>query len=191
MKKFLALCVGLALLGGQAAPSLGFQEYPSLEIAPYVGYIQYDGDIPHYVSNLVYGFRADLRTIPKIGFQFHYASSASTGSFPSQPFGLDEYVQRIQLNVTRDFYLTSGWLFGGFGGIGRFVRQQGDLYDTDFSLQAGFLGRRNLWGPLYMRADVGWTGAFLKDHDPESAFGDRSLTHNFEAALTLSFLLDN
>ncbi len=191
MKKFLALCAGIVLLAGLTGPAAGFQEYPSLEFAPYVGYIKYDGALPDYNANLAYGFRADLRTMAAIGFQFHYAASSTTSSFPSQPFGQDDYVQRIQLNLTRDLHLMSGVQLSVYGGVGRFARHQGEFYDTDFSLQAGVSGRRNLWGPLYLRGDLGWTGAFLEDYDTDAAFAERTLTNNYDAALTLSFLFDN
>ena len=191
MQKLLALSLGLALLGATAAPVVAFQEYPSIEFAPYVGFIQYDGSIPDYQTNLAWGFRMDLRTVSTFGFQFHYAISSSTGSLGSLPLGKDDYVQRIQLNLTRDLFLRSGVQFSGCAGLGRFARHSAELYDTDFSLQAGVSGRRNLWGVLYLRGDVGWTGAFLQDFDSAAVFADRTLTHNFDATLTLSFLFDN
>ena len=66
-----------------------------------------------------------------------------------------------------------------------------ELYDTDFSVQAGVGARRNIFDRLYVRGDIGYTGAFLKDHDPESTFGERTLTNHFDFSLTFSLLFDN
>lgn len=191
MKKLAVLSCAALLVAALAAPGLAFQEYPSLEIAPYVGYVAYDGDMTSYMSNLNFGFRVDLRTIAALGFQFNYSRSKILGDFPGQPFGKDDYIERVQLNFTRDLRLQSGIYFYGFAGVGSFNRHSAALYDNDPSVQAGLGFRRNLFGPLYLRGDIGWTGAFLKDYDPDGAYGDRTLTHHLDGALTLSFLFDN
>ncbi len=191
MTKLFALLCGLVLIAGLAGPGFAFQEYPSLEISPYVGYLAYDSQMTDYASNLAYGIRLDLRTTSLVGFQFHYALSASAGDFPGQPFGQDEYVERIQLNLTRDLFLVSGLFISTYIGGGSFNRHLADLYDTDPSVQAGISARRNLWSDLYLRADFGWTGAFLQDHDSEAQFAERTMTSHYDASLTFSFLLDN
>ncbi len=180
MKKLAVLICGIALFTLAATPGFAFQEYPSLEIAPYVGYIVYDGDMTEYMSNLAYGFRVDLRTMAALGFQFHYARSTREDDLPSFPFGTDDYVERIQLNFTRDTLLSKGIFFSSYLGVGSFNRHGVDVYYNDPTLQAGVAFRRNLVGPLYLRGDLGWTGAFLDE-----------LTHHLDAALTFSLLLDN
>ncbi|MCP4547778.1 MAG: hypothetical protein GY835_15055 [bacterium] len=192
MKKLIAPIIGLVLLASVADPSLAFQEYPSIEIMPYAGYLLYDSDMDTYSSNLTYGMRIDLRTMALVGFQFNYALSASSADFPNSHFGKDDYVERIQLNLTRDLLLTRGVFISGYGGIGSFNRRTAQYYENDFSIQAGLSARRNIRDFLYLRADAGWTGAFLHDTDPNAMFGDGStLTHHFEAALSFSFLFDN
>ncbi len=191
MKKLAALLCGIVLFTLAATPGFAFQEYPSLEIAPYVGYIAYDGDMTDYMSNLAYGIRLDLRTMAALGFQFHYARSTRDDDLPGVPFGSDEYIERVQLNFTRDVMLSGGIFFSGYAGVGSFNRHSPELYDTDPTLQAGMAFRRNLVGPFYLRGDLGWTGAFLKDHAAGSTFEERTLTHHLDAALTFSVLLDN
>ncbi|MBM4117076.1 hypothetical protein FJ251_04920 [bacterium] len=190
MKRLVAsLCA--ALLLALVKPALAFQEYPSLEVAPYAGYLLYDGDLTTYTSNLALGLRLDLRTFALLGFQFHYARSASTADFPGVAFGEDDYVERIQLNLTRDLLLSGGVFVSGYAGVGSFNRYTKAIYNNDPSVQAGLGFRRNLVGPFYLRGDLGWTGAFLKDRDPDSPFAERSLTHHLDAALTFSVLFDN
>lgn len=191
MNKFAVLISGLALLAALSGTARAFQEYPSLEVAPYVGYLLYDSELAEYESNLSFGLRVDLRTFAMLGFQFHYARTASTADFPGQPFGADDHVDRVQLNLTRDLTLTRGFFIYGYGGVGSFSRTVGDFYEHDWSLQAGLGVRRNLIDKLYLRADGGWTGAWLSDDDPAGRFADTTLTHHFEAALTLSVLFDN
>lgn len=185
-----SLCAAL-LLVALAVPALAFQEYPSLEVAPYVGYLIYDGELDTYMSNLALGLRLDLRTFAMLGFQFHYARSASTADFPGVAFGEDDYVERIQLNLTRDLLLSGGVFVYGFAGVGSFNRYTAAIYTNDPSVQAGLGFRRNLVGPLYLRGDAGWTGAFLKDPAADAPFAERTLTHHLDAALTLSVLFDN
>lgn len=191
MKKLAVMLCGFALIASVAAPSLAFQEYPSFEISPYVGYVAYDSGMTSYMSNLAFGFRLDLRTMAALGFQFHYARSSSSADFPGLPLGEDDYVERIQINFTRDLLLRSGIFFSGYVGVGSFNRHSATLYDNDPSLQAGLGFRRNIVGPLYLRGDLGWTGAFLQDHAEGSLFHERTLTHHLDAAFTFSVLLDN
>lgn len=191
MKKLAVLFCGITLLVAMASPGLAFQEYPSLEIAPYVGFIAYDGNMSSYMSNLAYGFRLDLRTMAALGFQFHYSRSTSIDDLPGVPFGNDEYVERIQLNFTRDIVLTTGTFFSGYVGVGSFNRHTALKYDNDPSVQAGVEFRRNLVGPFYFRGDLGWTGAFLKDYAEGDPYYERTLTHHLDAAITISVLLDN
>ena len=191
MRTLAASLCGLALLAAVASPGFAFQEYPSLEVAPYVGYLLYDSNLTHYSSNLDFGVRLDLRTMEMLGFQFNYAISGSTVGFPGIPFGKNSYVERIQFNLTRDLVLSRGIFFYGFAGLGTFVRHTTAVYNSDPSVQAGLGFRRNIVGPLYVRGDVGWTGAFLKDSDPADPYYDRTLTHHFDGALTLSVLFDN
>ena len=191
MKKLASLLCGLLLLAGLSGSGQAFQEYPSLELTPYVGYLLYDGDLSTYQSNLAFGVRLDLRTMAALGFQFNYARCAMAGDFPSQPFGQDEYVELVHLNLTRDLFLARGVYVSGYAGLGSFNRRTEAEYDTDPSIQAGLEARRNLFDMLYLRTSVGWIGAFLKDHDPEAQFAERTLTHHFGFAVTVSFLFDN
>ncbi len=191
MKKLAVLFCGITLLVAMASPGLAFQEYPSLEIAPYVGYLAYDGNMTSYMSNLAYGMRLDLRTMAALGFQFHYSRTTTTADLPGVPFGADEYVERIQLNFTRDVMLTTGMFISGYAGVGSFNRHTPIEYNNDPSVQAGLAFRRNIVGPFYFRGDMGWTGAFLKDHDEGATYYERTLTHHLEAAITISVLLDN
>ena len=57
MKQLVALLCGLVLLAGLAESGSAFQEYPSLEFAPYVGLIAYDSALTDYQSNLAFGAR--------------------------------------------------------------------------------------------------------------------------------------
>ena len=191
MRTLAASLCGLVLLAAVASPGLAFQEYPSLEVAPYVGFVFYDGNMTDYQSNLALGLRLDLRTMAAVGFQFHYARSASTADLPGFPFGEDNYVERIQLNLTRDLLLSRGIFFYGFGGVGSFNRHTAALYTNDPTVQAGLGFRRNIVGPLYVRGDMGWTGAFLKDPGADDRYHERTLTHHFDGALTFSVLFDN
>jgi hypothetical protein len=191
MRSLAASLCALVLIATAATPGLAFQEYPSLEVTPYLGYIIYDGEMTNYMSNLAVGLRLDLRTIAALGFQFHYARSASRADFPGVAFGEDDYVERVQLNLTRDLLLSRGIFFFGSLGVGSFNRHSAELYDNDPSVQAGLGFRRNLVGPLYLRGDVGWTGAFLQDHAEDAPFHERTLTHHLDGALTFSLLFDN
>lgn len=192
MKKLCASLFSIALLLLVAGPSLAFMEYPSLEVTPYVGYLAYDSGMTTYNSNLTYGVRLDLRIMAAFGFQFNYALSAMNEGFPGMHFGNDDYVERVQLSLTRDLTLIRGVFFTGYAGLGSFNRHTAEVYANDFCMQAGIFGRRNIFDYLYIRGDIGWTGAFLKDYDPSAQFGaERTLTNHFEASLSLSFLLDN
>jgi hypothetical protein len=191
MRSLAASLCALVLLAAMATPGLAFQEYPSLEVTPYVGYLVYDGGMTDYMSNLALGVRLDLRTIAAVGFQFHYARTTSSAGFPSLALTDDAYVERIQLNLTRDLLLSRGVFFFGSVGVGSFNRHTTELYDNDPSVQAGLGFRRNLVGPLYLRGDVGWTGAFLQDHAEDAPFHERTLTHHLDGALTFSLLFDN
>jgi hypothetical protein len=191
MKKLATLICALCLLAGLSGSGQAFQEYPSIEIVPYVGYLLYDSELTSYMSNLNYGFRVDLRTTPLLGFQFNYSRASMKGDFPGQPFGKNYYIERVQLNLTRDLVLYRGVFFSGFAGIGSFNRHTSTVYDNDFSVQGGLSARRNLFDWLYLRGDAGWTGAWLKDYGDDAQFSDRTLTNHFDFALTLSVLLDN
>jgi len=192
MKLLAASLCALCLLAGATGTALAFQEYPSLEVAPYVGYLLYDSEMVNYQSNLAYGIRLDLRTMAALGFQFHYSRTTATADLPGQPFvDADNFVERIQLNLTRDLFILRGTFIGLYAGGGTFNRRFEGIYTNDYSAQAGLTARRNLFDWLYLRADAGWTGAFLKDPDPADPYYERTLTHHFEGALTLSFLLDN
>ena len=87
--------------------------------------------------------------------------------------------------------IVAALLIGLYAGGGTFNRRFEGVYTNDYSAQAGMTARRNLFDWLYLRADAGWTGAFLKDPDPADPYYERTLTHHFEGALTFSFLLDN
>lgn len=192
MKQLAAPLCALCLLAGATGTALAFQEYPSLEVTPYVGYLLYDSELIDYQSNLAYGIRLDLRTMAALGFQFHYSRSTNTAELPGQPFvDTDDYVERIQLNLTRDLFIVRGTFIAAYAGGGTFNRRYQGVYTNDYSVQAGMLARRNLFDWLYLRADAGWTGAFIKDPEPDDPYYDRTLTHHFEGALTLSVLFDN
>ncbi len=176
----------LAFAGGAFA----FQELPSLELAPYVGFLKYDSAL-EYDNALAYGFRADMRFIPYLGLQFHYARSTNHDGIGGFPFGADDYVSRTQLNLTYDLLPMRGFFVHLLAGVGSFNRYTAEDYRNSNSVQLGLGARRNLFDDLYLRGDVGWTGAWIKDSEPESAFYESTLTHNLDFSLTLSYLLDN
>lgn len=188
MPKAAVLAAFLILAASGAA--WAFQELPSLELAPYVGFIKYDADLG-YDNTLAYGARADLRFVPYLGMQFHYALSSVHDGFGGLPFGADEYVSRAQVNLTYDLLPMRGFFVHFLAGVGTFNRYTADEYRSGNSLQLGAGARRNLFDDLYLRGDLGWTGAWIQDSDPESVFAESTLTHNLDFSITLSYLLDN
>jgi hypothetical protein len=182
----LAALLTLASAGGAFA----FQELPSLELSPYVGFLKYDSAF-EYDNSLAYGIRADMRFIPYLGLQFHYARSANKEGMGGFPFGADDYVSRTQLNLTYDLLPMSGFFVHLYTGVGSFNRYTAEDYRTSNSVQLGLGARRNLKGDFYLRGDLGWTGAWIQDSESESVFSESTLTHNMDISISLSYLLDN
>ena len=58
-------------------------------------------------------------------------------------------------------------------------------------MQAGVGARRNLFDDLYLRGDLGWTGAWMKDDNEGDPFHEKTLTNHYELSICLSYLLDN
>jgi len=189
MKMRTAALAAFLILASTGA-AWAFQELPSLELAPYVGFIKYDGDMG-FDNALAYGARADLRFVPYLGVQFHYARSSAHDGFGGFPFGSDDYVSRAQVNLTYDLVPINGFFVNVLAGVGSFTRHLPDDYLAAHSVQLGIGARRNLIADLYLRGDLGWTGAWLQDEDPEGAFAESTLTHNLDFSITLSYLLDN
>jgi len=190
MKSTVAILAGLLTLAVLAVPASAFQELPSLELSPYIGFLKYDSAM-EYDNTLAYGVRADLRFMPYFGLQFHMARSAMRDGLLGFPFGADDYVNRIQLNLTRDLMPVGGFFVHVFAGVGSFNRYETDIYRSGSSVQAGVGARRNLFDELYLRGDCGWTVAWLKDENADDAFYEETLTHHLELSLSVSYLLDN
>jgi hypothetical protein len=178
------------LILASAGGALAFQELPSVEIAPYVGFLKYDSALD-YDNTLAYGLRADFRVIPYFGLQLHYARSSTADGITGFPFGADKFVSRAQVNITYDLLPMRGFFVHLLGGVGSFNRHIDGEYQTSTTAQLGLGARRNLFGDLYVRGDLGWIGAWIEDSDPESDFAESTLTNNLEVSLTLSYLLDN
>jgi len=189
MKMKIAAVSALLILASVGAAS-AFEELPSLELAPYLGLLKYDAALG-YDNSLAYGMRMDLRFIPYLGLQFHYARSTAHDGFTGFPFGADAYVSRAQMNLSYDLFPLGGFFIDMLAGVGSFNRHMDGEFKSSMSVQLGLGARRNLFGDLYLRGDAGWTGAWLHDSDAGSPFHEKTLTHNLDLSLTLSYLLDN
>ncbi|MDP6418180.1 MAG: hypothetical protein QF492_02450 [Candidatus Krumholzibacteria bacterium] len=182
-KTFLLPFLLLALF--VASPSLAYQELPSVEISPSLGLLKYDSSLSNYESTLSWGLRADLRFVPYFGFQVHMARSTIEGG--GLPFGIDDYVSRVQFALTRDLLPIQGFFMHLLAGVGSFNRHESGVYSSDKSVQLGIGVRRNLFSDLYLRGDCAWNGVWMPGETTE----DLDLTSHYDLSVSLSWLFDN
>ena len=154
MRSLAASLCALALLAIAATPGLAFQEYPSLELTPYLGYTIYDGEHDHlHEQSRRWACAWICARSRRSAFSSTTRARRAGRTSPSAGFGEDDYVERVAAQPDARSAAQRGIFVFGSLGVGSFNRHSAELYDNDPSVQAGLGFRRNLVGPLYLRGE--------------------------------------